>query len=443
MTPSDAHIQRHPRKDSVSSSTSPTSVREPHGRPHTSFPWLPILVLATAGFLALTVELSPSGLLTRMAPDLNSSVAAAGSLTALYSLGNAVLVLPLTAVVLRWISRRWALALALLVFIGGNVVVAVSSDLGTAVAGRFVSGGAHGLLMALAPAVATRMVAPEHRGRALSLVIGANTVGIALGAPLASLAGTTFGWRVAFLGAAALALVCAVLLLIAVPRGLSGTTDGPRVNLLAVLRLPGVFRIGSAWALLMLGYMAVITFIDPYLEALGVPPIVTSLALFVFGAGGIVGVVIGGRMAAKSRTVALVAMPVVMAIAYLLLTLGVDTLPVVLAVLSLWGLAFSGSVLVYQDALLLAGHRVPEAAMSIGVVLTQGGMAVGAALGGVVVGSLGVTLTPLVGVASIIVVLAAILGVPRILSRAGEERDADTQMASPSQPPLADSAVES
>lgn len=443
MTSSYADAQPHPRKDTVSPSTSPTSLREPHGRPWTSFPWLPIVVLATAGFLALTVELSPSGLLTRMAPDLQSSVAAAGSLTALYSLGNAVLVLPLTAAVLRWISRRWALALALLVFVAGNVVVAVSSDLGTAVVGRFVSGGAHGLLMALAPAVATRMVAPEHRGRALSLVIGANTVGIALGAPLASLAGTTLGWRVAFLGAATLALACAVLLLIAVPRDLPGTTDGPQIHLLAALRLQGVFRIGTAWALLMLGYMAVITFIDPYLEALGVPPIVTSLALFVFGVGGIFGVTIGARVAARSRTVALVAMPVGMAVAYVLLTMGIGALPVVLAVLALWGLAFSGSVLVYQDALLLAGHRAPEAAMSIGVVLTQGGMAVGAALGGVVVGSIGVALTPLIGLASIIIVLAAILGVPRILRQVGSERDGETHMASTSQSQLADPVVES
>lgn len=54
-------------------------------------PWLVILVLASAGFLALAVELSPpAGLLTRMAPpDLNVSVATAGSLTALYALGNA------------------------------------------------------------------------------------------------------------------------------------------------------------------------------------------------------------------------------------------------------------------------------------------------------------------------------------------------------------------
>ncbi|ANI92672.1 MFS transporter [Dietzia timorensis] len=175
-----------------------------------------ILVLASAGFLALAVELSPAGLLNQMAPGLNTNIAMAGSLTALYSLGNAVLALPLTALAVRF-SRRFALTGTLLVFVAGNAVVFFASDLMPALVGRFVSGGAHGLLMSLAPAVAIGVAGLKHERRALSIVIGANTVGIALGAPLASLVGTTLGWRATFAGAALMALLCAALLAIKIP----------------------------------------------------------------------------------------------------------------------------------------------------------------------------------------------------------------------------------
>lgn len=125
--------------------TTPATAARP-GTAATS--WLTVVVLAAAGFLALAVELSPAGLLTRIAPDLDVSVATAGSLTALYSLGNAVLVLPLTALAVRF-DRRTILAATLMVFVLGNALVMVADGLPVALAGRFVSGGAHGLLMAL------------------------------------------------------------------------------------------------------------------------------------------------------------------------------------------------------------------------------------------------------------------------------------------------------
>lgn len=244
------------------------------------FPWLAILVLAFAGFLALAVELSPAGLLNQMAPGLNTNVAVAGSLTALYSLGNAILALPLTSLAVRF-SRRASLTGTLLVFVAGNAVVFFASDLVPALVGRFISGGAHGLLMSLAPAVAIGVAGLRHERRALSIVIGANTVGIALGAPLASLVGTTLGWRATFLGAAALSLVCALLLALRIPP--MRAEQARQMPLARAIRQPGVLRIGAGWMLLMVAYMAVITYIDPYLAALGAPPLLTSLSLFIFG----------------------------------------------------------------------------------------------------------------------------------------------------------------
>lgn len=385
------------------------------------FPWLAILVLASAGFLALAVELSPAGLLNQMAPGLNTNVAAAGSLTALYSLGNAILALPLTSLAVRF-SRRVSLTGTLLIFVAGNALVFLASDLMPALVGRFISGGAHGLLMSLAPAVAIGVAGLRHERRALSIVIGANTVGIALGAPLASLVGTTLGWRATFIGAALLALVCAVLLAIKIPPLRAEQTR--QMPLSQAIRQPGVMRIGVGWMLLMLAYMAVITYIDPYLADLGAPALLTSLSLFVFGTGGVVGVWLGGRVAAHSRLAALISMPLLMAVSLLLMSVGFAGIPVILVLLFVWGIGFSGLVMVWQQTLLLVGFRSPEKSMGIGVVLTQAGMAAGSALGGLVLGQFGVLATPLVGALVTLATLVLLIGIRPVLAQAEADRAA-------------------
>lgn len=406
----------------MSIDTSPSTVRPAvsDDTAVTRFPWLPMLVLAAAGFLALTVELSPSGLLTRIAPDLHASVALTGSLTALYSLGNAVLVLPLTSVALRFFSRRTAIALTLLVFVAGNLVVAVSPSLAPALVGRFASGGAHGLLMALLPAVAVRMAGERYRGRATTMVLAANTLGIALGAPLASLVGNLFGWRTTFTAAAVVFLVITVLVVVTVPR--ISATAGQPMSLLATARIPGVLRICLAWTTVMVAYMAVITYIDPYLEDLGAPPTVTSLSLLIFGLSGFVGVLIAGRLAARTLISAMLATPAAIAVALLLLSVGISAVPMVLVLLGIFGAGFSGAVLVFQQALLTAGHRAPEQATGIGVVLLQGGMALGSTLGGIAVDVFNVGAVPAVGLVFALFTFLLLVGMPRVIRRAEADR---------------------
>lgn len=402
--------------------------------PVTGTSWLTVFVLATAGFLALAVELSPAGLLTRIAPDLDVSVAAAGSLTALYSLGNAVLVLPLTALAVRF-DRRAVLAATLVVFVLGNLLVMVADGLPLALAGRFISGGAHGLLMALSPAVAMRMVPREQSQKALSLVVGANTLGIALGAPLTSVIGTAFGWRVTFAGAAAVAVLAAAVLFKVMPR--VADSSAQPVSLLEAVRQPGVLRLTIAYALIMLAYMAVITYIDPLLTERGAPPLVVSASLTIFGSAGILGVWLGGRLLRRSRYLALLAITVLSGLAYLLLFLISGPLGLVLGLLAVWGVGFAGGVLVAQEVILHVGFRARETVTSVTVVLSQLGMAIGSALGGVVVDTAGVGATPALGLGVVVVALLLVVGTRRVLDRATAAQAAAQPQDEPAPAPVA------
>ena len=365
----------------------------------TRFPWAPILVLGFAWFLAVAIELSPAGLLGSIAADLNISTAAAGTLTTFYALGNAILVLPLTALALRF-SRRSALNVVMVAFVASNVIVAVAPTLAVADAGRFLGGACYALICTLFPAVAVRISGPRHAGKAITVVFAATSLGVALGAPLASLAGNAFGWRVTFLASAALALIAGVLMSFTVPAVRERQAKG--LSLIQTARLPGVMRVAIGWALVMLAHFVVLTYIDAYLEDLGVPKYITSVTLFLIGASGLVGTILIGRVSSRSAYAALLSAPVTVAVGFVVLFFSGGNLAVVLIAVALWGLGVAAAVVVYQQAVLLTGRRAPETATSIGVLLAQAGFAVGATVGGVTLDSFGVATIPLVALAFVV-----------------------------------------
>jgi predicted MFS family arabinose efflux permease len=375
------------------------TARPPEPAAPTRFPWAPILVLGFAWFLAVAIELSPAGLLGGIAADLNISTAAAGTLTTSYALGNAILVLPLTALALRF-SRRSALNVVMVAFVASNVIVAAAPTLVVADVGRFMGGACYALICTLFPAVAVRIAGPRHAGKAITVVFAATSLGIALGAPLASLAGNAFGWRVTFVAAAALALIAGALMSFIVPDVRERQEKG--LSLIQTARLPGVLRVAIGWALVMLAHFVVLTYIDAYLENFGIPKYITSVTLFMIGAGGLVGTILIGRLSSRSVYAALVTAPITVAVGFAVLLFGGGSLVIVLIAVALWGLGIAAAVVVYQQAILLTGRRAPETAASIGVLLAQAGFAASATVGGVTLDTLGVATIPLVASAFVV-----------------------------------------
>ena len=228
---------------------------------------------------------------------------------------------------------------------------------------------------------------------------------MALGAPLASLAGDALGWRLVFVAAAGISVLIAVLLGFTIPH--IRTSPENKVPIVTALRIPGLLRVAGGWSLLMAGHFAFLTYIDAYLEDLGVPAFVTSIALFVLGAGGIIGIALIARFAQRSLLATLIAAPAVVAGSFLILALNNPALPVVLGAIALWGVGFSATIMVYQQAVLQVGHKAQETATSIGVLLAQMGFAVGATLGGIAVETIGINMLPLI--ASIFVLVTVVL----------------------------------
>ena len=159
----------------------------------------------------------------------------------------------------------------------------------------------------MALAVAAGLTPPEQQGRALAVAFGGMMLATVLGIPLSAWLGGLVGWRAVLLVIGLIGLGAAV----AVFRLVHDTNAGGRVRvrtLVSVLvrRRPGLSV--ATTLLQMAAQFATYALLMPYLtDHAGVEPSWGAVALFMFGIGGIVGNLAGGRLADRigaDRTVA-------------------------------------------------------------------------------------------------------------------------------------------
>ncbi|MDC7337413.1 MFS transporter [Streptomyces lydicus] len=145
---------------------------------------LRLLLLALGTFAVGTDSMVMAGILGLVARDLDVSVPAAGQIVTVFALSYAVLAPVLATAAARWPRRRLLLT-ALTVFTVANALSAVAPTYPILLATRVLAAAGAALYTPTANAVATTLVPPERRGRALATVLGGMTVATALGVPWA------------------------------------------------------------------------------------------------------------------------------------------------------------------------------------------------------------------------------------------------------------------
>ncbi|MFF3909414.1 MFS transporter [Streptomyces sp. NPDC001848] len=167
---------------------------------------LRLLLLALGTFAVGTDGMVMAGILPLIARDLDVSLSVAGQVVTVFALSYGVLAPVLATATARW-SRRRALLIALAVFTLANALTALAPAYGVLLVTRVLAAVGAALYTPTANAVATSLVPPERRGRAIAVVMGGLTVATALGVPLGTWIGRTDWrltmWLVTGLGAAA------------------------------------------------------------------------------------------------------------------------------------------------------------------------------------------------------------------------------------------------
>jgi predicted MFS family arabinose efflux permease len=332
-----------------------------------------------------------AALLPPIAGDLSIQVATAGALVTVFALAYAI-GSPVLAVVAGSVERKWLLTACLGVFTIANIGAAEAQTFTQLLIARVLMALVSGLYVPTASAVATALVKPEQRGRAISIVIGGMAVAVALGAPLGALIGAMSSWRMTFWLVAALGALAVIGLLIGLPRDLPRpvTTLGQR---LAAVRRPEILHGLTVTLLFATGIFTVFTYLALLLgQAAGLDPRGISATLFVFGVAAALGNAAGGTSADRYgalRTVhiGLIAFVLVFAvIGFVATTLPVaQAAPVIVVFVGLWGLI---GWCVYAAQMANLVRLAPELAMvtlSLNASTFYFGVALGSFIGSLVV----------------------------------------------------------
>lgn len=359
-------------------------------------PWLAVLSVGIGAFALVTSEFLPVGLLPAMAADLGITKGQAGLMITTPGLVAAFAAV-LVTVGSGKLDRRVVLLALTALLVLSNLMVALAPSYGWILLGRALLGVGVGGFWAIGTALGPRLVAPQHAARAMSMIFAGVSLGTVAGVPAGALIGELVGWRAAFGGASAIAVL--VLLGQALLLPSIAPTQAIRLRQLpALLGIPKA-RLGLiATALLFVGQFAAYTYITPFLKQVsGMSATMISALLLAYGVTGFIGNIVGAWAVGKSERGTLIATALVLGLATLAMPLlGTGQLAATILV-GIWGLAFGAMPISVQTWMYKAAPDLMEGSSALFVATAQVALASGALLGGIAVDHLGVSSSMLLG----------------------------------------------
>lgn len=326
---------------------------------------LPLFVfglMASVTFVGILSELVPSGILPQMTEGLGVEESEIGFLVGVYALASAIAAIPLISATLAF-NRKTLLIALLIGFAISNIVVGLSSSYTVIIAFRIVGGICAGVMWPMIAAYGTRLV-PEHmHGKAITVIMSGNTLGISIGLPVMTTIGLTFGWRSVFLVLGAIVAVIAVLSHFYLP-----AVKGEKLNRsnspLTVLKMPSILIVLLLTFLSVAAHYGIYTYITLLVEMIDFAGGI-GLALLIFGIGSVISVVVSAKYIDAYLRPLIVSMLAVGAISMAMFLAFRGTIVISHAAFFLWGLAFGPLVTMYQTAVSKQVEKAKDVATSL------------------------------------------------------------------------------
>lgn len=327
-----------------------------------TFSWFVLGLMASVTFVGILSELVPSGILPQMAGGLAVEDSDVGFLVGVYALASALAAIPLISATLAF-NRKTLLMILLGGFAISNIVVGLSASYPLIIAARIVGGICAGVMWPMIAAYGTRLV-PEHmHGKAITVIMSGNTLGISIGLPAMTAIGLAFGWRSVFLVLGVVVAVIGVLSYLYLP-----AMKGEKLSLsnspLAVLKMPSIQIVLLLTFLSVAAHYGIYTYITLLVESIGFAGGI-GVALLLFGIGSVISVV------ASAKYIDAYLRPLI------LLMLGIGAISMVMFLVFkgafiishvaffLWGLVFGPLVTMYQTAVSKQVENAKDVATSV------------------------------------------------------------------------------
>ncbi|WP_159620639.1 MFS transporter [Arthrobacter zhaoguopingii] len=383
-----------------------TTVPVPSTTPTRSIRYGGLVVLMLMGFLLVTAEFLPNGVLTEMADTLGVTPGQAGQTVTVTALAG-LIVAPAVSILFPKLDRRSLLIWMALAAAASNLIVAIAPNLLIVLAARFLLGAALSAFWAMSITVAARLAGPQHLGRGVMFTSAGVSLATVAGVPLGVMLSEIVNWHAVFAIAGVLMIMLAVALRIFLPTVPAEQASSLRL-IISTLRQPGIGLGMFGHIAVVLGHFFAYTYIRLALER--IPEIDAAaivVLLAVFGIGGLVGNFVIGMLIDRAFAFFAVFTPTVIAAAVIATILFSDSIIAIGVVALLWGFFFSSWLLVMNT---WVGHRMPNRLEAGGTLIFIGfqvAIASAAGVGGILVDSVSIELVYTVGAAALL--LGAVL----------------------------------
>ena len=376
-----------------------------------------LFMLAVGMFAIGTDNFVVAGILPGVAESLGTSIGLAGQMVTVYALSFAVMAPVMAAVAGGW-PRKFLLLCALGIFVLGNVVSALATDLNTVLFSRVLAGLGAAMFAPTALGVGALLADPARRGRALSTVTAGLATATALGAPIGTFIGGLGSWRttlwfVAILGLASMAGIWAMLRSVPMP---ARVTLGERLAPLRDVRialtlLASLFAFG--------GFLMVYTYAGAVLAPVtGGDERRLAGLLLVWGVAATAGNMLAGRLVDRFDSRGIVVWGLGIAIAnFCALPWTAGHLWSILLSLIVWGVIGWGLLVPQQHRLVGLAPQAAPLVLALNNTATYAGVACSGVLGGLMLLVIDSRYLGLVGAALIAIGLVLAVLVPQASGR--------------------------
>ena len=327
-----------------------------------TFSWFVFGLMASVTFVGILSELVPSGILPQMTQGLGVEESQVGFMVGVYALASAIAAIPLVSATLAF-NRKTLLMALLIGFAVSNVVVGLSSSYPVIIGARIVGGICAGVMWPMIAAYGTRLVPENMHGRAITVIMSGNTLGISIGLPAMTAIGLAFGWRSVFLVLGAVVAVIAVLSYLYLPE-VKGEKLNKSNSPLAVLKMPSMLIVLLLTFLSVAAHYGIYTYITLLVEWIGFAGGI-GVALLIFGIGSVISVVVSAKYIDAYLRPLIVAMLGAGGISVAMFLAFKGTVGISHAAFFFWGLAFGPLVTMYQTAVTKQVDEARDIATSV------------------------------------------------------------------------------
>lgn len=368
---------------------------------------LSILILAVAGFIILTTEFLILGLLPALARDLDISIPLAGQLVTLFAF-TVMLFGPLLTAKLAHLPRKKLFVFVLLVFVASNALAALSTSIWVLGIARFMAALFLPVFWSTASETAGQLAGPGNSGKAVAQVYMGISAAFVFGIPLGTLAADSLGWRGSFWLLAAAALLIALLIQLVMPAMPAAPVQATGKRQTDILKQPRFLAHVLLSTLAFTAMFTAYTYLADTLERLAaIPSAQVGWWLMGFGAVGMLGNHLGGKMVDRNPLAAMVLFLLMLAAGMLAAVPAAGHTFWLIVALTAWGIAHTALFPICQVRVMQAGASAQALAASMNISAANAGIGLGAIFGGLGIRhygleSLGVMAT--VGAAAAIVV---------------------------------------